>query len=113
MVGQGGLRDVELFEEAAGAHVLIVLEQLDDAKTVGVAERLEVRGETRLIEATREDARSKAADALFDVVDSASSSCVDLASALDEYIEWHRGGKLKKALGWRTIRQFREELAVA
>ena len=31
----------------------------------------------------------------------------------DRYIEWYRGGKLKKALGWRTIRQAREELAGA
>lgn len=37
----------------------------------------------------------------------------ELAAALDEYIEWYRSGKLKKALGWRTIRQFREELAAA
>lgn len=35
----------------------------------------------------------------------------EFAAALDEYIEWYRGGKLKKLLGWRTIRQSREELA--
>lgn len=37
----------------------------------------------------------------------------EFAAALDEYIEWYRGGKLKKSLGWRTIRQAREELAGA
>lgn len=37
----------------------------------------------------------------------------EFAAALDEYIEWYRGGKLKKSLGWRTIRQSREELAAA
>ena len=37
----------------------------------------------------------------------------EFAAALDRYIEWYRGGKLKKALGWRTIRQAREELAGA
>lgn len=37
----------------------------------------------------------------------------EFAAALDRYIEWYRSGKLKKALGWRTIRQAREELAGA
>ena len=35
----------------------------------------------------------------------------EFAAPLDRYIEWYRVGKLKKALGWRTIRQAREELA--
>lgn len=37
----------------------------------------------------------------------------EFAAALDRYIEWYRSGKLKKALGWRTIRQAREGLAGA
>lgn len=28
---------------------------------------------------------------------------------LGEYIEWYRDGKLKKDLGWKTIREYREE----
>lgn len=32
---------------------------------------------------------------------------------LDEYIEWYRSSKLKKSLGWKTIRQHREELGYA
>ena len=31
----------------------------------------------------------------------------EFAAALDRYIEWYRSGKLKKALGWKTIRQAR------
>lgn len=34
----------------------------------------------------------------------------EFEEALDEYIEWYRCGKLKKSLGWKTIRQHREEL---
>ena len=37
----------------------------------------------------------------------------EFAAALDRYIEWYRSGKLKKALGWKTIRQAREGLAEA
>lgn len=37
----------------------------------------------------------------------------EFSAALDAYIEWYRGGKLKKSLGWRTIRQRREELGYA
>ncbi len=37
----------------------------------------------------------------------------ELAAALDRHIEWYRSGKLKKSLGWRTIRQAREELGCA
>ena len=37
----------------------------------------------------------------------------EFAAALDEYIEWYRSGKLKKSLGWKTIRQRREELGYA
>ncbi len=32
---------------------------------------------------------------------------------LNDYIEWYRSGKLKKSLGWKTIRQSREELGYA
>ena len=34
----------------------------------------------------------------------------EFAAELDRHIEWYRGGKVKRALGWRTIRQAREEL---
>lgn len=37
----------------------------------------------------------------------------EFAAALDRHIEWYRSGKLKKSLGWRTIRQAREELGCA
>ena len=32
---------------------------------------------------------------------------------LDDYIEWYRSKKLKKSLGWKTIRQHRVELGYA
>ena len=32
---------------------------------------------------------------------------------LDAYIEWYRSGKVKKALGWKTIRQHRVDLGYA
>ena len=32
---------------------------------------------------------------------------------LGEYIEWYRDGKLKKDLGWKTIREYREERGYA
>ena len=34
----------------------------------------------------------------------------EFEEALGGYIEWYRGGKLKKALGWKTIRQHRADL---
>lgn len=37
----------------------------------------------------------------------------EFAAALERYIVWYRGGKLKKAQGWKTIRQAREGLAEA
>ena len=37
----------------------------------------------------------------------------EFSRELDEYIEWYRGGKLKKSLGWKTIRQHRRELGYA
>ena len=37
----------------------------------------------------------------------------EFAAALDRYIEWYRSGKVKRALGWKTIRQAREEMVRA
>ena len=34
----------------------------------------------------------------------------EFAAALDRHIEWYRSGKVKRALGWKTIRQAREEM---
>lgn len=33
----------------------------------------------------------------------------EFSRLLGEYIEWYRDGKLKKDLGWKTIREYREE----
>ena len=49
----------------------------------------------------------------FDGRDWSGVTFEQFSAALDEYIEWYRGGKLKKSLGWRTIRQSREELGYA
>ena len=37
----------------------------------------------------------------------------EFAEELDGYIEWYRSKKIKKSLGWKTIRQRREELGYA
>jgi putative transposase len=37
----------------------------------------------------------------------------EFAAALGEYLAWYRDGKIKKALGWKTIREFREERGIA
>ena len=37
----------------------------------------------------------------------------EFSGQLDDYIEWYRGTKLKKSLGWKTIRQHRQELGYA
>ncbi|MBM6815414.1 hypothetical protein H7U31_10130 [Olsenella uli] len=37
----------------------------------------------------------------------------EFAAKLDGCIEWCRSGKLKKSLGWKTIRRSREELGYA
>ena len=37
----------------------------------------------------------------------------EFAAEPDGYIEWYRSGKLKKSLGWKTIRRSREELGHA
>ena len=49
----------------------------------------------------------------FDGRDWSGVTFEQFSAALDECIEWYRGGKLKKSLGWRTIRQSREELGYA
>ena len=33
----------------------------------------------------------------------------EFSRPLGEYIEWYRGGKFKKDLGWKIIREYREE----
>ena len=37
----------------------------------------------------------------------------EFSRLLGEYIEWYRDGKLKKDLGWKTIREYREERGYA
>lgn len=37
----------------------------------------------------------------------------EFRAELDAYMEWYRGTKLKKSLGWKTIRQHRQELGYA
>lgn len=37
----------------------------------------------------------------------------EFAAELDRHIEWYRSGKVKRALGWKTIRQAREEMVRA
>lgn len=32
---------------------------------------------------------------------------------LDDYIEWYRSGKLKRSLGWKTTRRYREDMGYA
>lgn len=49
----------------------------------------------------------------FDGRDWAGVTFEEFSRRLDAYIEWYRGGKVKKALGWKTIRQHREELGYA
>lgn len=49
----------------------------------------------------------------FDGRDWAGVGFEEFARALDGYLEWYRGGKLKKSLGWRTLRQAREGLGRA
>lgn len=49
----------------------------------------------------------------FEGRDWAGAGFEEFAAALDRHIEWYRSGKLKRSLGWRTIRQAREELGCA
>ena len=41
------------------------------------------------------------------------TTCEEFSERLDGYIEWYRSEKLKKSLGWKTIRQHRVELGYA
>lgn len=49
----------------------------------------------------------------FEGRDWAGVTFEEFARELDAYIEWYRGTKLKKSLGWKTIRQHRQELGYA
>jgi transposase InsO family protein len=40
-------------------------------------------------------------------------TCERFAAELDAYIRWYRDCRIKESLGWRTIREYREELGVA
>lgn len=43
----------------------------------------------------------------FDGRDWSGVTFEEFSERLDDYIEWYRGKKLKKTLGWKTIRQHR------
>lgn len=49
----------------------------------------------------------------FDGRDWSGVTFEEFSERLDEYIEWYRSVKLKKSLGWKTIRQHRAELGYA
>jgi len=49
----------------------------------------------------------------FDGRDWSGVTFEEFSRRLDEYIEWYRGKKLKKSLGWKTIRQHRIDLGYA
>ena len=49
----------------------------------------------------------------FDGRDWSGVTFEEFSERLDGYIEWYRGSKLKKSLGWKTIRQRRVELGYA
>ena len=49
----------------------------------------------------------------FDGRDWSGVTFEEFSEELDRYIEWYRSGKLKKSLGWKTIRQHRVELGYA
>jgi transposase InsO family protein len=46
----------------------------------------------------------------FEGVDWAGVGFEEFRERLDEYIEWYRGGKPKRSLGWRTIEEYRRDL---
>ena len=50
---------------------------------------------------------------LFEGRDWSGATFGELSEMPDGRIEWRRGKKLKKPLGWRTIRQHRVELGYA
>lgn len=49
----------------------------------------------------------------FDGRDWSGVTFEEFSARLDTYIEWYRGGKLKKSLGWRTIEQYRRDMGYA
>ena len=49
----------------------------------------------------------------FDGRDWSGVTFEEFSERLDDYIEWYRSGKLKKSLGWKTIRQHRIDLGYA
>lgn len=49
----------------------------------------------------------------FDHRDWTGVTFEEFEAALGDYIEWYRGTKLKKSLGWKTIRQHRIDLGYA
>ncbi len=49
----------------------------------------------------------------FDGRDWSGVTFEEFSERLDGYIEWYRSGKLKKSLGWKTIRQHRIDLGCA
>ena len=49
----------------------------------------------------------------FDGRDWSGVTFEEFSARLDAYIEWYRGGKLKKSLGWRTIEQYRRDMGYA
>ena len=49
----------------------------------------------------------------FDGRDWSGVTFEEFSRRIDEYMEWYRSKKLKKALGWKTIRQHRADLGLA
>lgn len=66
MVGERRLGDLKVLEDLAGAGLLPIPEQLDDAEAVDVSERLEVRCEAPAVELAGDDAGAKPDDPLLD-----------------------------------------------
>ena len=50
---------------------------------------------------------------LFEDVDWTGVTFAEFRRRLGAYIEWYRGGKLKRSLGWRTIEQYRRDMGYA
>jgi transposase InsO family protein len=46
----------------------------------------------------------------FEGVDWAGVGFEELGERLDAYIEWYRGGRPKRSLGWRSIEEYRRDL---
>lgn len=66
MVGERRLGDLKILEGLAGAELLPIPEQLDDAEAVDVSECLEVRCEAPAVELAGDDAGAKPDDPLLD-----------------------------------------------